>query len=300
MACSEEFISTKVAVVDDLLLNAYGTVYKMAVKYSTIRKANYQLSPTEEMLSAKNIVSNLWSVLDYCCMILWYKYPDDDDDSTPSLAKFIKFPCDMRKELLDTTPEDKVAWEKERLESIAFKLTTVADYEKFKGAFTDIQYTNKNNVPDKVMTFYRLHYLRNVLTHRHINITGTYEPWIPKIYDCRSIYRYGQAAITISVPTEPWVETCEEKTPVPLVDFLIEACDVVKERRDKLFGTWGEVEFDENFEFNFTEKLLGIKLKHMKDFCNICHHTLHLECYGLEAEFKKQLHKLRSYEHYTT
>lgn len=293
-----ELVKDQIVAVDNMLLNAWGTIYKMAVKYLDYNVHSYELSRTEEMMTAKKLVSDLWSVLEYCCIILCYNY---DGVPNPKKARKIHFPCNYT--ALSSESADLEQWEKEQLEDIA-QLPTEEYEEKFQGAFSDVQF--KGEATSDVNAFYRLHYLRNTLTHQSVNITGSDENGHqPEILRFHNIQRNAQAAITVNLPIEPWKRNSTTMTSVPLLDVLFQACKVVEDRRDKLLGVIIDMKFRDKFDFKFSEEVLQVTFKQIdKEHSIRCNHEhlircnhLDLECYGMEAELKELLQELRSNEY---
>ena len=280
-----------------MLLNAWGTIYKMAVKYLAYDKFSYELSPTEEMLSAKNIVADLWSILDHCCMILCYKYRGIPD---PRTARKVHFPCEYQgQNSWDQNSWDN--WEFKELELINPTLNMPLYLEKFQGVFSAVQYQGTSD-PD-ILAFYQLYFLRNTLLHQSINIAaGNRDRHMPLILQYSHINRNAKAAITVNLPAQPWERYSTNKIPQPLIDVLYNACNMVQGRRDKLLGAIGEKTFGEKFGFTFTEN--GNKLEITFKLatpdpirCKICRNQLHLECYGMEADLKDHLKMLRAHEY---
>lgn len=288
------FIDAQVVVVDSMLLNAYGTVHKMAVKYISFQDLSYELSATEEMLSAKNLVSNLWSVLDYCCIILHYKFRGTP---TPSKARGISFPCDCKKSIFR---ESAVEWERKKIDG----LLSDGAYERiggFENVFSSIQ-LQEGAVPWETLTFYQLHFLRNTLTHNTINIHQERSSHRLEIFQhCNIGTTETHAAMTIRVPREPWNKANLSSETVPLLDVLFRACKVVEDRRDKLMHTIGERKFSDKYAFNLTNEHLIVTLNAIdpREY-RVRYNQLHLECYGIEAELKDELQQLRQYENYSS
>lgn len=152
----------------------------------------------------------------------------------------------------------------------------------------------------EIKTFYRLHFLRNTLTHRTINIHGNrVDLQELEIFKDNMNISEGESevAILISVPREPWKKddygTYDE---VPLLDVLYRACKVVEDRRDKLLHTIDEYKFNDRYALELRKEELTITLNNKRH--NLQHSHLHLECYGLEAELQHELEELRQYETY--
>ena len=275
-------IDDQIAAVDHMLLHAYATVYKLAVKYISFPYFGHDMSPTEEMMSAKTITSNLWSVLDYCCIILYHRY---HGTPKPSTARQICFPCDYKNRL------PAADWEKK-----CFIVDQLPDdaYAKFAGAFSSIQYQGEEDVPPETRAFYRLHFLRNTLTHRTIKIYGEEEVDIKQleIFKDNNNITEGESelAIKITVPREPWNNENGEYDEVPLLDVLYEACKVVEVHRDKLLHTVDEQKFNKKYAFEITEEELVITLNNKRH--ELKHYKLHLECYGILAELQPELQEL--------
>ena len=130
------YVEAEIAVVDYLLLNAYGTVYKMAAKYLNYRDMGYELSLTAEMLLTKNVVTNLWSVLDYCCKIFRYQYAGPP---TPEEARMIKFPCDHKVRGF----MGRKNWESWRLREI-FPYHARFPHARSEGVFSEVQINQRD------------------------------------------------------------------------------------------------------------------------------------------------------------
>ena len=294
----DKMIEAQIAVVDNMLLNAWGTVYKMAVKYLDFEVYTYELSRTEELLIAKNLVSNLWSVLEYCCIVLCYKY---HGIPKPADARKIGFPCDRYVLNCSPSQEDVMKWELGQLEAkLNMELPLKVYEEKFKGAFSDVQFQG-GVATDDVKHFYRLNFLRNTLTHQRIDINGdNVQGHYPEIFRVHGIGRNARAFVTVKLPIEPWVPNSTNMKPEPLLDVLYQACKVVESRRNKLLGVLEQGVFRDRFDFKFSEEVLKIMFTQMEvnSECPIRCNDLHLECYGLEAELKKQIGAIRSHDEY--
>ena len=255
-----------IVAVDNMLLNAYATVYKMAHKYISYQAFGCELSSLEEMTFAKIIVSDLWSVLDHCCTILYHRHYGTP---SPSTAKKISFPT--------------VNWKKNFIVAELAKLPGPA-YAKFAGAFSSIQYQGERVVPPDTRAFYRLHFLRNKLTHRtmsnpedRVNLQQ-----LELLRDNNITESESEVATMIKVPREPWKKENEEYDEVPLLDVLYQACKVVEDRRDKLLNTIGEQKFNNRYVVELRKEGLIITLNNKRHElqCN----KLQLESYGIATE----------------
>ncbi len=199
----DAFIKDQVNAIDNILLNAHGTVYKFAVKQIICADIEYLVSRTEEILSAKNLVSNLWSVLDFCCTILYSYY----NNRLPTLKQGmqIKFPCYFSK-----TNETHEEWEKKRLETMLQPEVSAEMLSSLSGIFQHVQLKNvgedADNSPD-VYYFYLLHFLRNTLTINSINIdiTQNHEELVPDVLKQLDKVKVHRASV-VRVPTKPWVD----------------------------------------------------------------------------------------------
>ena len=166
------FIKAQVDAIDDILLNAYGTVYKFDIKQIISASGEYVLSQTEDVLSAKNLFSNLWSVLDFCCAVIYSHH----NNSLPTLDQGfkIKFPCKFPKNNNSMSFEDWKTWERKKLmEVLDDEDVTDEHLQHFDGVFQHVQFKNKRAdeiTGSKVYYFYLLQYLRNTLTHSSIDI----------------------------------------------------------------------------------------------------------------------------------
>ena len=286
------FIKAQVHTIDDLLLNAYGTVYKFAAKQLIHKSGEYELSSTEEMLSAKNLFSNLCSILDFCCTALYSHH--NNEIPTLEQGMKIKFPCSYNiQDSLEQWEEDKI--------SQLLGYYTVTD--TLEGIFHHVQfiYEGPTAVKRQVYYFYLLRYLRNTLTHHSIEIRflpRELEGKVPDILQELGLQDIDErlcVASEITIPKRPWLgyyDTDRSTESVPLLDVLYQSCRVVEECRDKILSTIGEEKFGDKFKFKITMEQLKVTLRN--GFNKVFHHkALHLECYGMEAELKEQLDEIR-------
>ena len=90
---AEELVFEKqqIEAIDRMLFNAFGTAYKIAAKYLIYKDIGHQWSASEELLMAKNLVTNLWSVMDYCCILIYTRSVRRRPD--PATARQISTPC---------------------------------------------------------------------------------------------------------------------------------------------------------------------------------------------------------------
>ena len=268
---TKSFVRGQIDVIDRMLFNAYGTVYKIAAKYIMYKEIGHQWSEMEELLCVKNLLSNLWSVLDYCCILLYAK----KNNIVPNAAQSrkISVPCHFG-------GKPKVA--------------LVPDIEN---AFKDVQY--KNNMDEsieKVKTFYWLHFLRNIFSHKTILMATATGRQTPQML--ANIQQTPEIAIDIRVPEFPWNDdSCnqdENYHPKPLLDLLFNSCELVENKRDEVFTLLKlenseDKKFSDRFEFHFSPTYLRvtfgdtIKEQRLKD--------LHFTCYGLEKEFQDEMFK---------
>ena len=160
----EDFINAQVESIDKFLLNAYGTVYKLIQKIVVYKRRERNINERGEELIAKTLTSDLWSVLDYCCMVL-YCHVNHEKPSPQFARDNIKFPCNFDKKI--DTMEKLQAWERKCLENMVF-----IGKKNYRGVFDHVQYIPKlpkeetkrlqaeQKIPEKVKTFYRLHFLK--------------------------------------------------------------------------------------------------------------------------------------------
>ena len=111
----KEYIAKQIDAIDNLLINAYGTVLKSKVKREMYVMKSYDLLEMEEMLLAKNLYSNLWSVLDYCCTIIYCWYNNRIPNPEEGRELKLQFPCYFK---FDTDPEK---WEMDKLVQLLTK-----------------------------------------------------------------------------------------------------------------------------------------------------------------------------------
>lgn len=273
-----------------LLLNAYGTMYKFAVKTVSYQRIGYALSPTEETLSAKNVLSNLWSVLDYCCIMLFCHHrrrlPNTQE------ARRIKFPCDFTE--LSRPEVDPERWERQKISQIVGLDISDEDYAQLEGIFLPVQNRVLGFGPVDSLTshFYMLHFLRNTLTHTPIPVDFkqgvTDAPEILQLNNMPTVNLGAQ----ISVPTHPWLDQSRNDrstyTPCSLLDILYNSCQVVERLRDEILRRLQITPFHIHFPFQLTTERLTLNAE------SCFWGNLHLDCYGVEAEFKELLRHIRN------
>lgn len=148
---------------------------------------------------------------------------------------------------------------------------------------------------EKIKTFYRLHYLRNTLAHNTISIIESEDSQPQQVPEVLQSIGVNEApvAIKIQLPKRPWSDdSADDHEVIPLLDLLLSSCELVEQRRDKMLS---ETKFIEKFSFIFSKqeliltcKVNGTEKPHQKRLKD-----LHLECYGLEAEYKDQLEEMR-------
>lgn len=287
-----KFIKTQANTVDDILLNAYGTMYKFSIKQAIAAEAEYLLSPTEEMLSAKNFFSNLWSVLDFCCIILFSYH----NNKLPTLmqGRKIKFPCNF----LEVESLDE--WEKQRLSEVLQLNVNSYMYSSLKGIFQHVHFKTSVEGGDnnKIIYFYLLHYLRNTLTHYTVDIGygRNVEKVIPKVW--KNLEREVYVSSVVNVPDKPWDDSSRNDRsaykPKVFVDVLYHCCEVVEECRDRMLHTIPQLKpFRDKYKFELTRDKLAVTLKSQR--ITFHHKILHLECYGMEAELKEPLEEIRKH-----
>ena len=298
MALSSEvlsFISSQVNAIDDILLNGYGTVYKFAIKRVISAQSEYVLSQTEERLSAKNLFSNLWSVLDFCCSILYCCH----NNKLPTLEQGmkIKFPCNFNGGV------SIEGWEKRKISGILQKEVAVEVLSSLQGIFSHVQFRNGGEADQShdVYYFYLLQYLRNTLTHNSIDIvfSPNHDKLVPEVPDIwRDLGKEVNVSSQILVPTKPWLDSSRNNRSShqckPFLDVLYNVCQVVEKCRDQILATtpWQKT-FREKYTFELTNSQLIITHGNDKPM-KLYHQGLHLECYGVEAELKEYLEAIRA------
>ena len=285
-------IADQMIVIDSLLINAYGTMYKLVVKHTSFDNICYMFSEIEEMLLTKNLQSDLSSVLDYCCTIIYCWY--HQREPTPEQGRKLIFPCDF-KELLksDSNPEK---WERKKLQDM---LGVEVDdrYEDLKGIFYEVQYKG-GAVTQKIKDFYLLYFLRNKFTHRSLQFC--FSQRLQKSEVLKLLSMEANVLATIKVPPEPWVsdsrENTEDYVSESLVDIQYRCCKFVEEFRDDLLRRLQlaplHVPFSETVQFQLTPQQLTFKPANSKGESRLCG-LLHLGCYGLEGDFKETLDHIR-------
>lgn len=264
----KKFVSQQIEAIDRMLFNCYGTTYKIAAKYLVQKTCMIWLNEIDELMLVKLLVTNLWSILDYCCILYFAKHINRRPN--PVEARNISVPITFQKK--------KQKRKEAGLCDILFK---------------DLQYTVQNS---KTETFYRLHFLRNALTHRTVVITDRdREDSFPDIL--QGLTLEAEYKMRVLVPKQPWSdESCENRSnyaSLPLLNVLMAACELVKERRDMiLMQEFGVGPFAEEFKFNLNQKDLQVTLSRQPEpAAKRCTH-LHFHCYGLEAEYNKQIQEI--------
>lgn len=274
----DKFVQRQIDTIDRLLLDAYGTVYKLAVKNIVFEQRAVELSESDEMITAKTLICNLWSVLDYCCVILYCENNKVIPTPEDARKQALKFPCAFSKEL-EMEPH---AWEEKKLKKM------IGNGIDYKDIFSPVQ-NYAGNDTDTIKTFYWLHFLRNTLTHNNILITNTSRCEL-KIWEGHTITP--KVTITIGVPLEPWSDaSCnrpEDYEQLPLIDILFDSCKVVTERRDKILSLHSKFEDKFNFKFVTTPSLTVEISQLIPESKTTTLSTLtHLECYGVLVDLKK-------------
>ena len=123
----KKFVSEQIDAIDRMLFNAYGTTYKIAAKYLVQKNCMICLDEMEELLLVKTLVTNLWSILDYCCIL----YSTKNTETRPN-------PVDARNICVPISFEGR---RKKNGPGVCDEL------------FEDLQYRVKSN---KMETFYQL------------------------------------------------------------------------------------------------------------------------------------------------
>ena len=317
----EDYIANQIVAIDKLLINAYGTVLKSRVRHKLYKS---ELSKDEEMLLAKNLYSNLWSVLDYCCTIIycWHhnEIPNPQEGRECKFATTFKFNKNLeewekeelnrillREELKEKRKEYKEGEYKKREQEWIYD-ELIGKYDKLKGILYEIQRT-AHNKPRKY--FYLLHFLRNQLIHRSIQFQ----------------LDFSREKVEIKVPEEPWENaSCDDLDGYKaksLTDIHLRCWKVAKEYRDKLIDKLDlrrphpqdrdqrrqdlqpyhlrprrqdlqPYHLRQQPQLEAFEELYQLKIrgkKFIKAFAKGKYKTadLHLSCYGLEGKFKEIL-----------
>ena len=195
----KKFVSQQIEAIDRMLFNAYGTTYKIAAKYLVQKKCMIWLNEIDELLQVKMLVTNLWSILDYCCIL--YSTKDTKTRPNPVKARNISVPI---------TFEGKAKKKK--------------TYE-CDGLFEDLQFAQKT---EDMETFYRLHFLRNALTHRTVVISDREGgDRLPKVL--QGLNPEAEYKMRVCVPKRPWSdESCKEPNDYTLLPFLDVLMDLSK------------------------------------------------------------------------
>lgn len=269
-------VEEQVKAIDNMLLNAYGTSYKFAAKSIVFVKVGHDFSPVEELLTAKNILSNLWSVLDHCSFALYSSFYGTP---MPKVAREIKFQFKKNENELND-------WAKKKL-NLGGK-----DYHKFVDALRDVPLKDPE-VDATSKEFHRLHYLRNLFTHRTVDIIDedlTHQK-VPNML--KKLGVEPEISLMINVPEKPWSDLSNAEEPVPLLNVLMRSCKIVEVIRDKLLSQVGGKKFKDKFDFVFNEEMLEITAFE-SDYKIVTHYDLvhlHLKCYGLDGEnnYKQRL-----------
>lgn len=257
----------QVKAIDSMLLNAYGTCYKFEAKCTLYDEVNYEFPPegelpVKELLLAKNVLMNLWSVLDYCCVALYCEFCDI---RAPKVARQIKFP--YGKDNLNT-------WAKKNLKLDDKNLS------KFVKALEAVQLKSPSEQDAETpgtLHLPRLHFLRNALTHRKINIIAMGEP--------------NTVSPSIAVPKKPWSdESIDDTDSILLKDLLLDSCKIVEHTRDELLKAIDVQRFREKISIGFTKDLDELEVKFTRsdgipeETLKLKTKHLHLECYGIDVD----------------
>jgi len=144
------FLQDQIIAIDSTLLNAYGTVYKLAAKNLVYELSEYEMSSREELFMAKNTLFNLSSILDYCCTALHYCY--HNRTPTAQEGRRIKFPCDFNE--LSRDQMDPVKWEKMKMSNILGEPVSNIYHQRLQGVFHSVQFKGGDTVDESVSAFY--------------------------------------------------------------------------------------------------------------------------------------------------
>ena len=310
----EDYIGNQIVAIDKLLYNAYGTILKSRVRHKQYKKKLHVLSKDEEMLLTKTLLSDLWSVLDYCCTILycWYhnEIPNPQEgrechfnttfDFDENLEEWEKGTLTRMLRKKEEIKEKRIKYKNPKKEKGKYIIEIydelIGEYDKLKGILYEIQRVGLNK-PRK--DFYLLHFLRNQLVHRSIQFQ----------------LDFSQKKVNIKVPEEPWNNaSCDDLDGYKaksLIDINLRCWKVAKEYRDKVIDKLDIRRPDprdrdqqrqdlqpyhlrqqpqlEAFEELYQLKIRGKKF--IKAFAKGKYKTadLHLSCYGLDGKFKEIL-----------
>lgn len=281
-------LTKQILAIDNLLMNAYGTMYKSAVKHCYYDEYELNFSKMGEMLLAKNLQSDLWSVLDYCCTLVYYWY--HKKIPTPSIQRQLSFPCIFDKKLLLSDE-----WEKDKLkEMLGVVKLDDSKYQKLKGVFHEVQY-NGGYPTQENEHFYLLHFLRNRLTHGSLQFEYNCQEQTPvRSVALKQLGMTANVLTTIEIPQFqfPWLR--DTKLYRSLLDIHYGCCKFVEKFRDNIIRRLelSQPTFEETVELKLLTKEKKLKLNKSE----ICYFKLHFKCYGLEGEenFTDTLNEFRA------
>jgi hypothetical protein len=274
-------VDKQVELIDAMLFDAYATVYKFIAKNIVYVEVSHEFNYKEESLLAKNVLTNLWSVLDYCCFTLYCSVCDKPP--TPKIGRQLGFPYDK----LDGAGarEKLTKWAKEALKLGDTKFSEFMEaFDQLRDTkFSDSAELQQQSKKIDAIDFHRLHYLRNAFTHRTMTIEETAH------VKSEQLKKRGvtspSISLAIKVPAEPWKDESQTTDTVSMLDFLMSACERVQEIRDMILSKLKQQKFEEKFEFKVTAtEFTCKKKKDFKYFEKELKH-LHLRCYGLDGDY---------------
>ena len=111
---------------------------------------------------------------------------------------------------------------------------------------------------------------------------------MPEILQGLNLNQVPEVAVDIQVPSTPW-DQAANITSMPLLNLLLNACKLVKERRDWIIVNQLALArpFEDKFRFTFIRDELRVTFEHTTTV--IRHKDLHLKCYGLEKEYEDDI-----------
>ena len=148
-----QLVQDQISTINDMLLNAYSTVYKLAARIILHDKKQHEISTRQEILLTKTLLNNLWSVLDCCSRLIFCWYHGKEPTVQEARERSIKFPCEFTQ--LSKHNRDPNQWEKKRLSLVLLARYNDIDqdtYKQLEGVFHTVQYKGSES-PDKNTQF---------------------------------------------------------------------------------------------------------------------------------------------------
>ena len=284
-----QLVQDQISTINDMLLNAYSTVYKLAARIILHDKKQHEISTRQEVLLTKTLLNNLWSVLDCCSRLIFCWYHGKEPTVQEARERSIKFPCEFTQ--LSKHNRDPNQWEKKRLSLVLLARYNDIDqdtYKQLEGVFHTVQYKGSESPDKNTHNFYQLYYLLSHFTRNLLYIEeASTEYHNPEML--KDLYISPSTAVMVTVPANPCIEDSTLLN-VPLLDTLYQSCEIVATIRDNVVQTlFKQSKFGESFRFELSWDKFKVQAERDggRVITELPFELLHLECYGIEAELSQ-------------